>query len=423
MLDAAPDQSSMKAARSLARPGPWSGTGATEDLLWGRCQGSGRTPYQVSIDLKAPAFRCSCPSRKFPCKHALALLLLWSEGGDVATVSEPSEFASEWAQSRAERAEKTATRTANPADPGARAKRAEDRVATMSAGVEEFALWLTDLVRGGTAAARGRDLDYWDAAAARLVDGQCPALAADVRAAGSLIHRGEGWNEQLLHVIGHWWLLVTAWRRREDLPEAHRDDVRTALGWSFATDDVRAGTTVSDRWLVLGSHRADTGRLHEQRTWFHGLDTGERVVVLDFAAGGQALPVAQLTGAVVRATVALYPGSAPRRALLVGDPEPAEATGRAPGEPRVSTALRAVAAARVDAPLVRRVPLVLEAVTLGVDHLVDGAGEALPLVRGRDPWPLLAVTGGHPTTCFGEWDAAGFRPLSVVVDDRWVTCG
>lgn len=423
VLDAAPDQSSLKAARSLARPGPWSDTGATDGLLWGKCQGSGRTPYQVSIDLKAPAYRCSCPSRKFPCKHAVALLLLWAEGADIAEVSEPSDFANEWMQSRSARAETASTRVVAPADPGARAKRAAERVATMSAGIEEFALWLTDLVRGGTAAARGRDYDYWDGAAARLVDSQCPALAADVRATGSLVHRGDDWNEHLLRVIGHWWLVVSAWRRREELPDAHREDVRSALGWAYATDDVRAGATVTDRWLVLGSHRTDTGRLLEQRTWFHGLDTGERVVVLDFAAGGQALPVAQLTGAVVRATLALYPGSAPRRALVVGDPEPVAAAGSAPGEGDVATALTAVAAARAESPLVRRVPLVLESVSLGVDHLVDVSGAALPLVPGRDPWPVLAATGGHPTTCFGEWDAGGFRPLSVVVDDRWVTCG
>ena len=423
VLDAAPDQGSVKAARSLARPGPWSGTGATDGLLWGKCQGSGRTPYQVSIDLEAPAFRCSCPSRKFPCKHALALLLLWAQGDDVADVSEPSDFASEWVQARATRAEAAATRVAAPADPGARAKRAEERVATMSAGIEEFALWLTDLVRGGTAAARGRDHDYWDGAAARLVDSQCPALAADVRATGSLVHRGDDWNDQLLRVLGRWWLVVMAWRRREHLSDAHREDVRSALGWPYATDDVRAGSTVTDRWLVLGSHRADTGRLLEQRTWFHGLDTGERVVVLDFAAGGQALPVPQLTGAVVRATLALYPGSAPRRALVVGDLEPVDVGGSPSGEEDVATALATVAAAREESPLVRRVPLLLESVTLGVEHLVDATGAALPLVTGRDPWPVLAVTGGHPTTCFGEWDASGFRPLSVVVDHRWVTCG
>nr|WP_279163542.1 SWIM zinc finger family protein [Rhodococcus erythropolis] len=32
------------------------------------------------VDLRGPAYKCSCPSRKFPCKHALGLLVEWSEG-------------------------------------------------------------------------------------------------------------------------------------------------------------------------------------------------------------------------------------------------------------------------------------------------------------------------------------------------------
>ena len=91
---AAPDASSLAAARKLAIPGPWSDTGSTDHLVWGKCQGSGKTPYQVSIDLTGPAFRCSCPSRKFPCKHALALLMLWVRGdGSVSDVGEPADFA------------------------------------------------------------------------------------------------------------------------------------------------------------------------------------------------------------------------------------------------------------------------------------------------------------------------------------------
>jgi hypothetical protein len=71
VISAAPDDASLAAARKLARPGPWSETGSNGDLVWGKCQGSGKTPYQVSVDTVAPAYRCSCPSRKFPCKHAL----------------------------------------------------------------------------------------------------------------------------------------------------------------------------------------------------------------------------------------------------------------------------------------------------------------------------------------------------------------
>lgn len=52
----------------------------TKDALtyWGECAGSARNPYYVSIDCalseKDPTYSCSCPSRHFPCKHALALM-------------------------------------------------------------------------------------------------------------------------------------------------------------------------------------------------------------------------------------------------------------------------------------------------------------------------------------------------------------
>src|SRR4029079_2811607 len=102
----APDDSSVTAARRLTNAVLWSYTGSTEILVWGKCQGSGKSPYQVSVDLAGPAFRCSCPSRKFPCKHevSLPLLMLWVRGGvAVADAEQAAAFAQEWADGRSEK--------------------------------------------------------------------------------------------------------------------------------------------------------------------------------------------------------------------------------------------------------------------------------------------------------------------------------
>ncbi|NUR09444.1 MAG: SWIM zinc finger family protein, partial [Nocardioidaceae bacterium] len=66
VLGLAPDASSVPAGEKLARPGPWSGAGVHDDVLWGLCAGSGPTPYQTLVHLDGPAYRCSCPSRKHP---------------------------------------------------------------------------------------------------------------------------------------------------------------------------------------------------------------------------------------------------------------------------------------------------------------------------------------------------------------------
>src|SRR5690606_26524918 len=80
VLAAAPDSASQVAGRKLATPAPWRNTGWSGELLWGDCLGSGSSPYQVTVDAGSRRWKCSCPSRKFPCKHALGLLFLWAEG-------------------------------------------------------------------------------------------------------------------------------------------------------------------------------------------------------------------------------------------------------------------------------------------------------------------------------------------------------
>ena len=88
ILALAPDASSAKAGQSLAGRRKWLALGRDDRAAWGECQGSAREPYRTQIDLAEPAFRCSCPSRKFPCKHSLGLfLLLASEPRTLSTVT------------------------------------------------------------------------------------------------------------------------------------------------------------------------------------------------------------------------------------------------------------------------------------------------------------------------------------------------
>lgn len=423
---AAPDAASMKAARRLATPGPWSETGSTETLVWGKCQGSGKTPYQVSIDLNGPAYRCSCPSRKFPCKHALALLLLWVQGnGSVADAERPADFANEWVEQRTGRTQRQA-RSSTPVDPEARARRQAERQALMSAGMTDFSLWLTDLVRGGTVQARRQSWGWWDTAAARLVDAQLPGLADRVRAMASEANRRDDWADHLLTELGRWWSAVQAWQRWEQLDERTRADLRTYVGWAQATEDVRAGETVSDAWLVLGAHRSEDGRIQQQRTWLLGRRSDLLVQLLDFAAGGTPLPMTHLAGSVLEGTLALYPGSHPRRALLAGEPSVSNDPGPLPDGGSLDDALTNFAEAWSENPWSQRVPAVLSDAALlplmdGLrTQVVDAAGAALPLLADTVPWVALALTGGRPTMLVGEVESAGFRVLSVRIDDGLV---
>jgi hypothetical protein len=168
VLALAPDASSQKAAQGVAAPGKWSSRGATGTVLYGECKGSGAKPYSACVDLTEPAYRCSCPSRKFPCKHALGLLLMWSADG-VPEVQAVPQWVTEWLESRAERAAKAATRLE-----AARAKAAEEAAqAAASADATGADLAGTGPAEGGAAAsgAAGVDAAGMDAAGAHSAEG------------------------------------------------------------------------------------------------------------------------------------------------------------------------------------------------------------------------------------------------------------
>jgi hypothetical protein len=420
----APDARSVAAARKLARPGPWSDTGSTDSLLWGKCQGSGATPYQVSVDLTGPAAKCSCPSRKFPCKHGIALLLLWSDGdGVIPDADDAAGFASDWAQGRADQAaQRTAKRAARrageePADPEARDKRLARRIDLMTRALEDLELWLGDLYRQGAAAAKTRGYAFWDDAASRLVDGQVPSLAERVREMPSLLVRPD-WADAFVVETGRWFLAARSWARRQSLDEVDLANLRTYLGWSFNQDEVRATPPIDDRWIVEGVHRSDDGRLQAQRTWLRGERSDQRVVVLDFASVGGSLGIAHVVGSVIGTPLHLYPGSGVRRGLFATDPTATPATGGL-GPVTGHDGLVARWAEQLAAnPFELRLPVTVTGRCHVVDDqvsLVDEAGRVLPLITGEDQWSLLATVGPDVTTMFGELEDSALRPLTVAV--------
>lgn len=429
VLALAPDAGSRTAARALVSPRRWSDLGSNESLVWGKCQGSGREPYQVTVDLNEPAFRCTCPSRKFPCKHGVALLLQWAANdGSVADADGAAAFAADWATERAERAQQKEGRRRGkagaPPDPEALAKRRAERESLMTAGLEDFERWLFDLVRQGLAAARRQPFAYWDTAAGRLVDAQVPGLAERVRFMAGEVHRRTDWAEFLLAEAGRWYLAIRAWSRRDGLPDDVMGDLRTVLGWSRRAEEAMAGDRVTDRWHVIGLHQDGDERLQSQRTWLWGETSGQLVVILDFAAAGARLAVAGVLGSIVEGELALYPGSPPRRALFTGEHSVVGTATGIDAASSVADALDATAGYLAANPWSSRTPMLLSGVVPvagegGGPVVVDGHGDSLPFADDN-LWRLLAVSGGHSVDLFGEWADDRLLVCSVAADDGLV---
>ncbi|MFZ1114858.1 MAG: SWIM zinc finger family protein, partial [Propionibacteriaceae bacterium] len=149
VLAFAADRASLLAATALARTCTWLDPGTDSRALWGSCAGRGRR-YQTVVALTSPpAYACNCPSRKMPCKHALALLLQWSDG--LVPVGELPPFAATWLARQTARVSEPARAQRQPgelADPAAALKRAAARAERVAAGLDELDQWLCDQVRG-----------------------------------------------------------------------------------------------------------------------------------------------------------------------------------------------------------------------------------------------------------------------------------
>ncbi len=95
---AAPNAEAAKAGRGLVLKNQFVALNHSPDnTLWfGRCQGSGKTPYLCSADFmipEKPVYRCTCPSRQFPCKHSLGLLYAVADGKKFTDAEVPEELA------------------------------------------------------------------------------------------------------------------------------------------------------------------------------------------------------------------------------------------------------------------------------------------------------------------------------------------
>jgi hypothetical protein len=414
VLALAPDAAWVSAASAIAAPARWRGLAAGAGFVWGQVQGSAL--YRVGVALEAPAFTCSCPSPKVPCKHGLALLLVFARAPEAfAAATAAPDWLTDWDERRRSREARRAR--GEIADPDAQARRLAERERRILAGLDDLERWLDDLVRQGLAAAAGRGYGFWDAPAARLVDAQAPGLARRVRALASVAVSGPGWPERLLERIGLIYILARAYRREAALPPELRAEVRQLVGWNVSQDELIAtATPVGDRWRVLGQRIDEDERFRTQRIWLRGAD--RFALVLSFAAAGAPLDRSLRPGTTVDADLVFFPGVAPVRALVKARRGTEDGVGPWRGV-SLAEARAAHAEALAGNPWLDEAPVALADVVPTADGVHD-AHVARYGKRFLRAAPLLAVSGGRPVGLFAEWNGATLLPLGVDTGERYV---
>ncbi|MDR2638022.1 MAG: SWIM zinc finger family protein, partial [Zoogloeaceae bacterium] len=354
----APDQASLGAAAKLAKAAKWVRLEQDGELYWGECQGSGANPYRVIADASDHGYKCTCPSRKFPCKHTLALMWLAADNAALFQSAAPPQWVVDWLGRRRRAAPASATNaeSATTAASGAgeksiavavlgksgeagdipaseedakavarraaaQKKRAEDTRLAVAGALEELEQWITDQLRLGLAALLDHAAERCRRIAARMVDQKAGALASriDEMPARLLALRSEERPEAALRELGKLVLLVKAWRQNPEDAEIRRH-VSTSETREQILGDARALVVQSD-WEVLGE-RIETRRdgLVRHAAWLMNLHAGacRHALLLDFypASAGRRSE-SFVAGEQFAAALVFYPSRAPLRALIV----------------------------------------------------------------------------------------------------------
>lgn len=462
----APDQSSLAAARKLLKPGGWptladDGAG----LIWGECQGSGATPYRVAVTEVDAGYKCTCPSRKFPCKHALALMWLRTEGSVPFVAGVPPQWVEDWlgrrrgpvaapkpdpdapprdAPSIAALADEPQPEANDPAMTArAEAQRERNRLqreALIADGLDALDRWIADQLERGLAGFDQRAQIECATLARRLVDAKAGGLANRVEQLPALLFasdeaaRGRVAAQQLglLH------LLASAYRRQDRLDAALRADVRQMIGWTVARDALLADADalrIDGQWIVLATvEEVQPDRLRRIETWLALRDAGAALrfaVLIDFVPvstgiGGNAFA----PGEVIDATLAFYPSAVPLRALIAAQRDSRIADGDwAPPAGGLAGAWAGYQAALAARPWLGDWPIAARDVTIraaggrlfAVADRPDGVGEDLALPLAAQDAELAApLLDAGTIALFGLWDGQMLKPRFATTPlGRW----
>ncbi|WP_054024723.1 SWIM zinc finger family protein [Bacillus sp. FJAT-28004] len=185
----APNEGAIKNGNDLVRKNSFQRLCRTEDglLLFGECKGSGKEPYSCSVDfvkVEQPVFRCSCPSRQFPCKHILGLMYAYA-GEKAFTIEEMPADIADKREKADKREEKKKEAAAIPA--GTETKRKVNKnalvkkLASQLEGVELAHKLIQQIVQTGLAALDKRSIRMYEEQAKQLGNHYVPGLQAAFR--------------------------------------------------------------------------------------------------------------------------------------------------------------------------------------------------------------------------------------------------
>ncbi len=424
VLSFAPDLSTARKGEDLATTRAWKNLEGNKKIIWGECKSSGTTYYKTQVDLSAPAFKCNCPSRKFPCKHALGLFLIYiNDPSALHTSDKYPDWVKEWLEKRGinEEPDATALKEAALKKKELRLKSRDARITLMASGVEDLELWLNDLIRQGLADTEGQSYSYWQNIAARMVDSKLGGVGRRIRKFPLLHSSDTDWPARMLSELAQLYLIVKGFENLEELPASLQTDLLSVSGVNIKKEELLSLKGVSDDWLVMGVIEGADENLNYRHTWLYGANSEKLALILEYSFGDTGYPVTWQVGQAFSGEIVYFPSTYSLRAIVKKEQGRVALFEEPRGYHTLERYFENYAEAIAVNPWIHDFPCYLEEVKPVMDNdkffVLDQEQKYIEVLpRENIAWKLLAISGGHPISIFGEWSGEYLIPLSVIVE-------
>ena len=306
-----------------------------------------------------------------------------------------------------------------------KAKNWQRRLDLMGSGLEDLENWLLDGIRQGLATMEGQNYTYWQNISARMVDSKLGGLGNRLKKIPLLLGANTKWPERMLSEFAQLYLAIKGFKNLEQLPPMLQSELLNVVGVNTRKEELANQQGITDDWLVLGMIEGIDENLNFRRTWLRGVKTEKWALILDFSFGDAGYPTAYHTGQAFGGELVFYPSAYPLRALVKAQKSKVSLTEIPGGDLRLDTFFSAYAQALAQNPWLLDFPCFLEGVIPVMQedqlYLIDPQGHYVEVHRKENSgWKMMAMSGGHPITVFGEWTGEVLIPLSTLVDGRLI---
>jgi hypothetical protein len=436
----APDDASLKAGKGLSAKINWLVANYNNRVVWGEIKGSGNKPYLTQIDTNNIGFKCSCPSRKFPCKHGLGLMLLWANDATAVTENETEPaWVQEWMNKRNAKEEKATEVKEYTEEELAKLekgkqKRGAERTSAVENGVAELQLILKDIIRTGILTLPQKENAYFEKIAARMIDAKASGLASWVKRLGAINYNqnSSDWQKEALEIMGKLFLITEAFGNINNYDDAWQTSIKNLIGWSQAPKELLQNETaeiIKDTWLVIGQETTNTDDgITIQRNWLVGLETNNTALILNFGTRFAPMDISVMPGTIIEAALVYFDSVVKQRAVVKLQKGMVENLPKLPNcvanIPALYTFKHSLAMAY---PFITDMPICLHNIRLGQygEHFVamDEEGFYIPLAADFDyekqlNW--LAITAGNYYPIAAIIRAEKLYPLGIFMNQKYV---